>query len=286
MAILELRGQVLDEKGLEKVAKTALATYVKDSDGQQLLLVRQLADFADNLVTHLKDNGGQVDATLQQTATAMVMIYQMAGERAGAIDDRGMKLLSLAAGGEKLTDAQVRELDTQVLQKAQATLAKKEPELEVTSSDALAQARLAFDVLWGTVVPSFQDVSGAPTARRMRAEKLDDGAHQVTGTFRGGFLGLGNEGEFSVKIDAVGQVDADSIHIDLGAGFMRKAAAAALEGFAELAGLSGKPRNVQVAKQGKAPDDNYELTARLGDKNVKIEITPMGMVAWDKIALS
>lgn len=301
-AIMALRGQVLDEKGLESVAQTALSTYVKDADGQQLLLVRQLSSFADNLVKHLQENGGKPDATMQQTAAAMVMIYQMAGEKVGALDERGMKLLGLAAAGEKLTDAQVKELDTQVAAKAKATLAKKEPELEVTSSDALKQARLAFDVLWKTVVPSFQDAGDAPVAKRMKAEKLDDGSYQVSGTFKGGFLGLGNEGEFSVKVDAVGQVSAESIHIDLGADFMKDAAKTALAGYAELAGIydkptlhllsnsiessSASPRDVKVTKQGKAPDDNYELTARLGDKNVKLEITPMGMVAWDKLELS
>jgi len=284
--IFGVRNQALSETNLESVAKTAIITYVKDPDGQQLALLRQLASTSAGLVQQLAEGDGVVPDESKQTVETMLMLYQTAGAKIGGLSDRGLKLLGRIAQGEKLDAGAMKQFDSQVNQFAATTLAEKGPGLEVTGSDAKKTAEEAFDVLWGTVVPGFQELEDAPVAKKLASKQLDDGSWEVTGTFEGGFLGWGSEGDFKVNISSVGDISADSLEVDLGDNFMRKAARAAFETYAEQTGLSGSIEDVSITKSGSPPDDNYELTADLRGQTLNVEITPMGIVAWDKMSVA
>lgn len=284
-AVFDVRNQSLAETNLEQVAQLAITAYVKDPDGQKLALIRQMAASGADLAQELADNDGSLSAESIQTLATMLMLYHNASDNVGAISERGKKLLVKLANGEKLDEGGVKQFQSQVAGFAQKQLEERGPELEVTGSDAKKTAQEAFSVLWGTVVPGFQELEDAPVAKKLRHKELPDGGYEVSGTFKGGFLGWGSEGDFKVKIDNVGNVDSESMQIDLGEDFMKDAAKVAFETFAEQTGLGGKVSDVEVVKQGKAPDDNYELTARVGGQSGKVQITPMGFVAWDKMTV-
>jgi hypothetical protein len=284
-AIFEVRGKALNEATLEVTAQIALANYVQDPDGQVLALLRQMKVSSDAAMKDLKDNGGKASQETRDTVATMVMLYQTSTAKIGGVSDRGMELLNMVAKGEDLNPNQLKQFESQVVANVDKSLTDREPDLKTNKSDARKQAELAFDVLWSTVVPSFQEMAEAPTATKMNAKKLDDGSWEVTGKFKGGFLGMGSEGDFSVQLSDIGQIDVSSISIDLGEDFMKDAAKVAFETYAEQTGVGGKVSDLKMEKAGKAPDDNYVMTGKVGGKAAKVEITPMGFVAWDKLSV-
>ena len=162
--------------------------------------------------------------------------------------------------------------------------AKLEPELRASKDVAIEQAKLAFDVLWGTVVPSFNEIKDAPVGKNFSAKPLPDGGFEVSGNFKGGmlsFLGIGSEGKFSVKIDEAGQVDPKSVSIDLGPKFAKYAGAKALEMWSKDTGLGKKVSGATVDDRMGA-DGRYTVRASIGSSmRGSVEVSGMGLVAWD-----
>ncbi len=287
-AVFDLRAHALDAGKLDGVAKIALSTYVNYPDGQKLVFLRQLATSSEQLVEHLKQNGGKASETERGEAAAMIQIYHATQGELGTLSMDALSMLATVANNIPLKPEQIQILEDQVAGPAAKLSAELEPKLVATPDVAVKQAKLAFDVLWGTVVPSFNEIKDAPVAKGIKTTPLEGGGFEVSGRFKGGilsFLGIGSEGNFSVKVDDAGHVDADSMKIDLGPKFAKYVGGKAFETYKDMIGLKVGTSGVDV-DDNKTADGRYTVRGRVGDMNGNVEVSPMGMVAWDTMKVT
>lgn len=287
-AVMELRGQALDANKLDGVAKAALATYVNHPDGQKLVFLRQLAETSEQLVEHLAKNGGKADATMRGEAAAMIQIYSATGGQLGTLSLESLAILASVANNVPLDATQQAILKKDVMVPAQTMRDELEPKLVATKDVAISQAKAAFDVLWGTVVPSFNDIKDAPVAKGITATKLPDGGYEVSGKFKGGFLafmGIGSTGEFKVKISDAGHVDPASMKIDLGEKFAKFAGEKALEMWTKNVGIGAGVHSVGVDDK-KTDEGRYVVRGGVGDLAGKVEVSALGLVAWNTLKVT
>jgi hypothetical protein len=283
--IMDLRGKCLDSSRLDSVAKVALSTYVNHPEGQRLLFVRQLAETSQNLVDELKKSGGIPSDGMRQDAAAMLQVYSMTKGDVGKVDMASLGLLAQVMGKQPLNETQIGLLQANVATPARTLADQLEPQLKLSPDTAIKQAKLAFDVLWGTVVPSFNEIKDQPVAKGIQTKALPDGGYEVSGKFKGGilsFLGIGSEGNFSVKLNDAGQVDPQSMKIDLGPKFAKFAGAKALETWSRDTGLNKSVSGVDVASS----DGKYVVTGDVGSMRGRVEVSPMGMVSWDTLKVT
>jgi hypothetical protein len=282
-AIMDVRGKALDANALDGVAKLALSTYVNYPQGQKLVYVRQLAETAQGLVDDLKKNGGVVGDDMRSEAAAMLQIYSMSKGELGKLDLPSLGLLAQVVNKAPLDAKQIQAVQTGIADPARTMREQLEPQLKATSDVAVKQAKLAFEVLWGTVVPSFNEIKDQPVAKGIQTKALPDGGFEVSGKFKGGilsFLGIGSEGDFKVKVDDAGRVDPESMKIDLGPKFAKFAGGKALETWAKGTGIGKSASGVEVDDK-KTADGRYTVRGDVGSMHGKVEVSAMGMVAWD-----